>query len=112
MSLEQRRRTMKNGKGENSGVDEEDLKDTGEFDRFGDPSEDITKRSNPFRERLANIGVELQTLGSRALDASRSVAGITGLTQADIARDIVRFGDKSIAAIKEYMLSLNEFTKE
>ena len=96
---------MKNGKSS-------DLEDTGEFEGFRDTSEDITKRGNPLKERLANIGVELQTLGSRAAEASRSVDGVTGLTQADIAREIIRFGDKSVAAIKEYMLSLVEFTKE
>lgn len=96
---------MTNGK-------DSDLEDTGEFEGFRDASEDITKRGNPLKERLANIGIELQTLGSRASAASRSVGGITGLSQADIARDIIKFGDKSVEAIKEYMLSLVEFTKE
>ena len=95
----------------NNGKDS-DLEDTGEFESYRDGSEDITKRGNPLKERLANIGVELQTLGSRAAAASRSVDGSTGLSQADIAREIIKFGDKSVDAIKEYMLSLVEFTKE
>lgn len=96
---------MTNGSnGKSNGLD-----DTGDFEPFHDRSEDITKRSNPFKERLANIGIELQTLGSRALDASRSVDGSTGLSQQDLARDIIRFGDKSVESIKEYMLSLKEF---
>lgn len=94
---------MKNGKSGNG------LDDTGEFDGFRDKSEDITKRGNPLKERLANIGVELQTLGSRALEASRSVDGASAVDQQDIARDIIRFGDKSVVSIKEYMLSLKEF---
>lgn len=94
---------MKNGKTGN-GID-----DTGEFDGFRDKSEDITKRGNPLKERLANIGIELQTLASRASEASRSVDGASAISQSDIAREILRFGEKSVECIEEYMLSVEEF---
>lgn len=96
---------MENGKNGN-GID-----DTGEFEGFRDKSEDITKRGNPLKERLANIGVQLQTLGSRASEASRCVDGSTAVSQEDIAREIIRFGEAAVDAIEEYMLSLEEFTR-
>ena len=96
---------MKNGKTGNG------LDDTSEYEGFRDKSEDITKRGNPLKERLANIGIELQTLASRASESSRSIEGATGLSQEDIARDILRFGEKSVECIEEYMLSVKEFIR-